>query len=419
MLTLSQRNAVQSLITYHRRDGYALTRRFYHDPDLYQAEIEMIWRRTWLFAGHTCQIPSPGDYFVYEVGTDSIIVPRKEDGTIAAFHSVCRHRGSLIAAEPSGHTRSFVCPYHQWTYGLDGSLRQCRNMSLEIDKSALGLRPVHTQNLEGLIYICLASEPPDFALARDLMGPMARPQGFERSRIARIIGYDIHSNWKLVWENNRECYHCDANHPQYVKANFDRYDPDNLGDEIARQIEEATARSEARWAACGLAVTHKEAGLFHFPDAERNIWYSASRTALADGYVTESMDGQRAAPLMGDYTDEDMGTLRLRTLPNFWSHSSCDHAVTTRLTPASRRLTKVRVMWLVGEAAEEGRDYDLDRLLPFWKLTSEQDWAICERQQRGVDSSAYEPGPLSSSKEYNVGSFIRWFVRTLSAALSS
>src|SRR5262249_23065988 len=102
--------------------------------------------------------------------------------------------------------------------------------------------------------------------------------------------------------------------------------------------------------------------------------------------------------------------------PNFWCHASCDHAVTTRLAPAGPGLTHARVTWLVDAAAAEGRDYQLDRLLPFWQLTSEQDWAICARQQRGVTSPAYQPGPLSPSKEYNVDSFIRWYLHQLAEA---
>ena len=150
-----------------------------------------------------------------------------------------------------------------------------------------------------------------------------------------------------------------------------------------------------------------------FPDAEKNIWYSANRTPLAEGYLSESMDGQKVAPLMGDYNEFRCDTLRIRTLPNFWNHSSCDHAVSTRLLPLGPQLTSIRVWWLVAAEAEEGKDYDLTKLMPFWQLTSEQDWEICERQQRGVTSSAYSPGPYSTYKEYNVDGFVRWYMKLL------
>jgi Rieske 2Fe-2S family protein len=150
-----------------------------------------------------------------------------------------------------------------------------------------------------------------------------------------------------------------------------------------------------------------------FPDAERDIWFSANRTPLVEGWVSESMDGKQVAPLMGDYTAPDVGTLRMRTLPNFWNHSSCDHAVSTRLLPVGPQLTSVQVTWLTDEKEIEGRDYELSQVLPFWQLTSEQDWEICENQQRGVNSSAYKPGPYSTFKEYNVESFVRWYLKKL------
>jgi Rieske 2Fe-2S family protein len=269
------------------------------------------------------------------------------------------------------------------------------------------------RELEGLIYICLAAEPLDFEPARELLATWAWPQGLARAKVAKHIDYDIHANWKLVWENNRECWHCNANHPQYIKANFDHYNADDTSERVQKQIDASVAKSEREWAAAGLAVSHKQAGMTVFPDADRNIWYSANRTPLVEGYVSETMDGKQVAPLMGEYSRPGVGTLRLRTLPNFWNHSSCDHAVSTRLLPAGPQRTRARVLWLVDQNAQEGKDYHVEKLLPFWQLTSEQDWQICERQQLGVNSSAYTPGPYSTYKEYNVERFVRWYMQML------
>jgi Rieske 2Fe-2S family protein len=395
------------------RKGWSLPREFYTDEALYEAEIERIWRRGWLFAGHTCQVPEPGDYFTLDLDTDSLILIRADDGRVRALNNVCRHRGSLLVSEPAGRLRRFVCPYHQWVYDRDGALLACRGMQEDLDRSQLGLIPAHVRELEGLIYISLADEPPEFEAAQRELAPILRPQGFERAKVARVVDYEIHANWKLVWENNRECYHCNVNHPQYIKANFDHYNANDTPQHVRKALEAAVARSEQQWAASGLAVTHKQAGMTLFPDAERNIWYSANRTPLVDGYLSESMDGQQVAPLMGEYTDAGVGTLRMRTMPNFWNHSSCDHGVSTRLLPAGSRLTRARVLWLVDRDAVEGKEYELDRLLPFWQLTSEQDWKICENQQRGVLSRAYRPGPYSPYKEYNVDRFIQWYLRQL------
>jgi Rieske 2Fe-2S family protein len=286
-------------------------------------------------------------------------------------------------------------------------------MQKDLNKPELGLRSVHLRETEGLIFISLTKDPPPFEAAEEMLQNLLRPQGLRKAKVAKAVDYLVKANWKLVWENNRECFHCNANHPQYIKANFDHYNTDDTTPAIRERIATAVQRSEAKWAANGLAVSHKQTGMTTFPDAERNIWYSANRTALVEGWVSESMDGTQVAPLMGDYPDADVGTLRMRTLPNFWNHSSCDHSVSTRLLPAGPELTTIRVWWLVDEEAVEGRDYDLKKMTPFWQLTSEQDWEICERQQRGVNTSAYVPGPYSTYKEYNVDAFVRWYLKQL------
>ncbi|HEU0009927.1 MAG TPA: aromatic ring-hydroxylating dioxygenase subunit alpha [Verrucomicrobiae bacterium] len=393
--------------------GWSLPAVFYNDDAVYQLDLEHVWRRGWLFAGHACEIPQPGDYFTLELDTDSVIVLRDDNGAIHGLHNVCRHRGSVICTEPAGHARRLVCPYHQWTYALDGQLLACRGMQEELDKSQFALHRVHAREVEGLIFISLAKEPAPFDPVQETLAPMLRPQGFCRAKVARAMDYIVQANWKLVWENNRECYHCNANHPEYIQANFDHYNADDTPPRVREEMCAVVARSEQKWAAAGLAPTHKQSGMTRFPDAEHNIWFSANRTPLIEGWVSESMDGRQVAPLMGNYTDADVGTLRMRTLPNFWNHSSCDHAVSTRLLPAGPQRTAIRVCWLVDEKAVERRDYELAKLMPFWQRTSEQDWKICERQQRGVNSSAYTPGPYSTFKEYNVESFVRWYLKSV------
>jgi Rieske 2Fe-2S family protein len=392
-----------------------MLREFYSDEEVYRLDCQRVWRAGWLFAGHSCEISKQGDYFTLEVDGDSVIVTRDGTGQARALHNVCRHRGSLICDKGAGQVKRLVCPYHRWTYDLDGRLLHAPGMQEDLDKSELGLQSINIRETAGLIFISLASDPPDFDAAHDLLATLAKPQGLARAKVAKAVDYLVKANWKLVWENNRECFHCNANHPQYIKANFDHYNPDDTTPDIRKQISAAISRSEAKWAASGLAVSHKQTGMTTFPDAERNIWYSANRTALVDGFVSESMDGAQVAPLMGDYPDSDVGTLRMRTLPNFWNHSSCDHGVSTRLLPKGPQLTAIRVWWLVDEGAVEGRDYDLAKLMPFWQLTSEQDWEICERQQRGVNSLAYIPGPYSTYKEYNVDAFVRWYLNQLRA----
>jgi Rieske 2Fe-2S family protein len=396
-----------------RKAGYSLPGEFYSDEIVYRAELDCVWRRDWLFVGHTCEIPEPGDYVTFAIGDDSLIVIRGDDEAIHALWNVCRHRGTQICDAPSGRAGRLVCPYHQWTYGRDGLLLSCRSMQEDLNQSELGLLRAPVRQVAGLVYVSLSDDPCDFSKAADAIDRVARQQGLDRAKVAKIVDYEVAANWKIVWENNRECYHCNVNHPQYIKANFDHFDADDTSEQIQTRINRAVARSEEKWAAAGLAVSHRQTGMTPFPDADRNCWFAANRTPLVEGYVSETMTGRQVAPLMGEYPDADVGTLRIRTLPNMWHHASCDHAVTTRLLPMGLQRTAVRVTWLVHEDAVEGRDYRLDEIMPFWQLTSEQDWSLCEKAQKGVNSSRYLPGPLSTFKEYNVDAFLRWYLHQL------
>jgi Rieske 2Fe-2S family protein len=260
--------------------------------------------------------------------------------------------------------------------------------------------------------------------ARELDAALAH-QGLDHARVAHRIDYSVNANWKLVWENNRECWHCHVGHPEYVTANFDSApDTARVRELSAARAAEHAALLEAGASAgvagngrdgdldprsAGATVTeaHAEPGLYRFPTPGR--WWSANRTPLRPGFVTESLDGAPVASLMGRHADYDVGTLRVRTVPNFWSHASADHAVLTRLVPDGPDRTQVSVYWLVDADA----DCELERMLAFWQLTSEQDWALCEANHAGVRSPAYRPGPYSPSREYNVIAFVDWYLERM------
>jgi Rieske 2Fe-2S family protein len=403
------------LVAAHR-PGFGLAREFSTDPGIYRLDLERIWWRSWLFAGHGCEIPRPGDYLVLDVDAASLIVDRGDDGRVRALHNTCRHRGMRLCDEPAGHARLLVCPYHQWAYDRAGALVACGGMDRDdgVDRAAFGLRAAHAREVGGLVYVCLAGDPPPFEPAAADLEPMLRPQGLARAKVAATRDYVVRANWKLVWENNRECWHCDVNHPQYVKANFDNAPIDDP--RLRGEIEALSAAASARLAAHGLRIDYREAGMVRFPSAD--CWWAINRTPLAPGWVSESMDGRPVAPLMGAYPAHDVGTLRMRTMPNFWNHSSADHSVSTRLAPAGPDRTRIRVQWLVHEDAVEGADYRLDGLLPFWELTSEQDWALCERNQAGVASPAFTPGPYSSRREYNVIRYVEWYLAAVTGRVT-
>ena len=386
------------------RPGFSLPQRFYCDPAVYREDLERIWLRSWLFAGHSCELAHAGDYLLVEPGSDSLLIVRDADGQLRGFHNTCRHRGSRLCDLESGRfERSIVCPYHQWSYGLDGALRSCGGVDREtgIDPAELGLLPVRVEEVGGLVFVAIAGDAPPFGPCRAELEPMLAPQGLARAAIAARRSYLVEANWKLVWENNRECWHCHVGHPDYIAANYDaRPDTESTRAELSGR---AALLSEL-----GLDANHTEVGLAPFPSAGR--WWSTNRTPTVPGFVTESLDGRPVAPVMGDYPSHDVGTVRVRALPGFWCHASADHAATTRLLPVGPTTTRTDVYWLVDEDAVAGRDYDLDRLLPFWLRTSEQDWELCERNQLGVAGSGYRPGPYSPSREANVIAFTDWYL---------
>ena len=396
-----------------REEWWSLPGAFYSDAAVYEAELEAIWRSGWLFVGHSCEASAPGDFLTYEVGPDPLLFIRGDDRVLRGFHNVCRHRGTRLCREASGSIAELECPYHGWTYRRDGALSSCKGMGGNVTLGETELQRVHVKELGGMIFASLAESPPEFGAASELLGPQLAPQGLEQAKVAKAVTYDVPVNWKLIWENNRECYHCTQNHPQYTLANFDHHNSDDTTDELRETLKAAQLRHDQALKSAGIEVSHSDTGMALFPDPETGRWYSADRTTLVEGYLTDSMDGALVSTLMGAYTEPDVGTLRVRTMPNCWMHASCDHAVSTSFAPIDKDNTRIIVRWLVAGDAVEGADYDLAKVMPFWQLTSEQDWELCEEAQRGVLSSGYRPGPLSRTKEYCLNAFLSWYCGAL------
>lgn len=388
------------------RAGGPLQRAFYTAPDVFNADLDRIWRRQWLYAGHTCQIPNAGDWMTWSIGADQVLLVRGRDGEIRAFHNVCRHRGARICNAGQGTSKLLVCPYHAWTYDLDGRLRTVTEREFGVPSAEMGLMPIALRDLGGLLFIALGDDPVSFDQPAAEIAPAMAQQGFADARVAHTIRYRVQANWKLVFENNRECYHCDSAHPEYVSGTYDtaRFDAARLP-----EVERQTAAAATRFESLGLGSAVASSTM-------TGTHWRVSRSPLMDGWQTQSLDGRPVAPLMGRMRDRDRwsrGTLRCTVFPNFWQHASDDHAVATRLTPIDAVTTEVDVTWFVHKDAEAGRDYDIARLLPFWQRTSEQDWVICAANQLGVASPAYRPGRYSLTREPNVQQFIDWYLAAL------
>ena len=390
-----------------QRPGFSLDRELYTADWVFKLDLQRIFARNWLMAGHSCEIPNPGDYFLFQIGDDSLIVIRGDDGRVNALYNTCRHRGSIICEQESGHAGKLVCPYHQWVFDRDGSLRAARHMSADFCKEHYALQKAHCRELGGLIFICGAADAPDFETPARIIAPQLKPHGLEQAKIAFFADYKIEANWKVIFENNRECYHCATKHPQYCATNFDLGTPGD--DRTNDAYDAACAEKQRHWRDIGVPVDPVS-----FPGES---WYRCDRVALQPGCVSETIDGQPAVQkLMGDFTERDMGSFRLITLPNFWSQASGDYWMSMSLSPLAPQLTRARVWWLVHKDAKEGVDYDVNRLTEVWKATNEQDWKLSVDNQRGINSSRYTPGPYSTLAERGVDRFDRWYLRQISSA---
>jgi Rieske 2Fe-2S family protein len=385
-----------------RTPGYCLPGSWYTSETVFSRDMERIFFRHWLFAGLTARIPKAGDFFTFEVGREPLIVVRSDDGVVHAMWNVCRHRGSRICQAGAGNTRVLVCPYHQWVYGTDGSLMHARLMPDSFDRSRHGLVPARVELVEGLIFVALGDHAPDFVPFREAIGPRLRGHHLETARIAHIEKYQIAANWKLVVENSRECYHCGAGHPQYCRAVG--FAAAVGSDELKQQDVAIRQSQEARLRAIGVPVEE----LPFTP----NSWFHYRRFFPRPPFVTESMDGKPVAPLMGTLPDWNTGIYALVTYPNVLLEACSDYVMTLRLSPVGPQTTAAEVCWVVRGDAKEGTDYDRDRLTEFWRLTSEQDWRLCEGNQLGVNSSRYQPGPYSP-EEKGVEQFTQWYTREI------
>lgn len=389
-----------------RRSGWSLEQQFYVDQAIFALDMERVFRTGWLFAGHACEIKKPGDFLTYDVAGDSLIVIRQDDSSVRALFNVCRHRGSRICKESSGHARRLICPYHQWTYDRDGSLLHNIWMPDDFDKSDFGLEHAHVRVVAGLIFVSLAKQPQRFEPEDDLV-KLLRQQGIDNATIAYTETYDIAANWKLVIENQRECYHCPANHKDYARIQLDTdlHDPDKQKAIAARIVD-----VRSKWKALGLDVSMVRS------DSNFNgRWWRTNRAPLREGCLSETMDGLTVAPLMGHYRDPDVGNARANTYPNFWLHASCDHVHTMRVTPIDASTTRITANWLVKEDAIEGKDYRVEDLIAFSKLVNDEDTEIVADQAKGVASSRYRPGPYSPIKEQAVEHFVAWYIDRMSA----
>jgi len=260
------------------RKGHTLPGGLYVSDDAFAFDTQVMLKSVWLYACTAAHVKTPGDYFVFELAHNSVIIVRGRDNEIRAFWNSCRHRGAKICLEQRGRAPRLMCPYHQWTYGLDGQLLAARSMAEGFDKADHGLSPVALENVGGLIFVCLSDNPPPIDRVKADIVDQIGVYSLEKLKVVVQDNYVEDANWKLVMENNRECYHCDAGHPELISV----LGTTGFGKDAPADAALQASRDEWR----NLGIDHD---LIEFPDG---WWHRIARLKLANGAVTQSIDGK-------------------------------------------------------------------------------------------------------------------------------
>ena len=386
------------------QSGYSLSQKFYKNADIYTSEISNIFHKHWVFAGHLSQVPKAGDYFTVEFDVESIIIVRTKNGDVKAHMNVCRHRGSQVCLEKQGSKKLFTCPYHAWSYDLDGNLVAAREMPEDFKPVDNGLHPVHLELIGGLIFISLAKSPLSLSNMQRDLGPLLNLFGFDKLKLAEQKSYSIPSNWKLAVENYQECYHCTPSHKEFAQIHA------MAGD--LKTFAKQKAEFQARHIGSPKMV---EYSAYYDLAAPGQEGYQYDRNPLLPGNKSGSLGGKALAPLLGELTEYDAGASELMIGPVMFFLIYDDHVVGYRFLPTSVETCVCDIFWFVDEAAKADVDYKLSDLTWLWDVTTIADKTIIMNNQKGVNSKFYTPGRLSNMESFQQ-SFLNWYVQSINTA---
>jgi glycine betaine catabolism A len=366
---------------------------WYTSPDVFAREQQRIFVRDWLCVGRAEAIRNPGDFFTVERAGESLIVARDSAGEVHAFYNVCRHRGSRICEAASGHfAGSIQCPYHAWTYGLDGELKVARNMAdvPGFDRAEYSLNEAAVALWEGFVFVALRPErsgaaaeskgqgdtpvPPFDEAFAPLLGRFAR-WNIGELETARSITYELACNWKLIFLNYSECYHCPLVHPQ-----LDKLSPSDSGRNDLSEGPFLGGYSDLRQPGTALTMT-----------------------------------GHSSRPPLGRVEGADLDRVYYYTIfPSLLLSLHPDYVMVHYVKPFAADRTEVVCAFLFDSRTIAAPGFDPSDAVDFWDLTNRQDWHVNQLTQLGLRSRAYVPGPYSNA-EGLLSAFDRHYLRAMGA----
>jgi len=335
-----------------------LPQRYFVSPAVFAEEQKKVFSKRWVLVGHQSQIAQAGDYFTAEMAGESIIVIRDSRFGIRGFYNVCRHRGARLKEDLCGHASTIQCPYHAWTYALDGRLIGAPHMDETpgFNKADYSLRPVNVDVWEGFIFVNLADSSISVS---NWFAPLA--EKFSRwnlsaLRSAKRIDYDVRANWKLMFQNYSECYHCLGVHPELSKIS-----PHDSAEN----------------------------------DLTEGPFLGGFMRIASDKSLT--MSGHTCALPVGNFGNEDFRFVFYYSIfPNMLLSLHSDYVMVHQLLPQSPERTLIFCNWFFHPEAFEREDFKPEDAIDFWDMVNKQDWHVCELSQQGISSRAYAPGPYSA-----------------------
>jgi len=335
-----------------------LPRRYYTDPQVFRQEMDSFFFQSWICAGRAETIAHPGDYFLREFAGESVLVVRDQAGSLRAFYNVCRHRGTRLSTAGEGTFGGRIqCPYHGWTYDLDGTLLGAPHMDEScFAREQYPLRQIHTATWDGHIFLHLDPNPqPLSRQLRGLPGKFA-PWGMQDLRLHRRTTYEVEANWKLVVANYNECLHCPLLHPALHR----------LTDYLGADNEPPT------------------------PD------YIGGAMGFRGGAETMSVDGIRRRDYLPGLGERERSQVCYFSIyPSLLLSLHPDYMMVHTLWPQAVTHTRILCEWYFHPAEMAKPQFQADDAIAFWDITNREDWAIVERSQAGIQSRAYSPGPYS------------------------
>src|SRR5437868_296970 len=354
-----------------------LEQKYFVSLEIFAQEQAKIFSKQWVLVGHQNQITKPGDYFVAEVAGESLIIVRDKRGEVRGFYNVCRHRGTRLREDRTGHVAKIQCPYHAWTYGLDGRLLGAPHMDdvPGFDKADYSLHAVNLALWEGFIFVNLGNAPTPLEEWFVPLDGKFTHWNLPQLRSAKRIEYDVGANWKLIFENYSECYHCPGVHPTLAK-------------------------------------------LTPYDSAENDLCegpFLGGFMPITKGHSL-TMTGNACALPVGDINAEDFHRVFYYSIfPNMLLSMHPDYVMVHQLWPKSPERTLILCDWFFHPEAAgvTAPSYNPDDAIEFWDMTNKQDWHVCELSQQGIASRAYQPGPYSS-RESIPAAFDREYLRRMS-----